>query len=70
LLVNASNLWREWSAADGEQNYKLEKTLYQFFMSSLSVFESLGFCLYFVGHRVCPQHFRLVTTPDIVPHFP
>jgi hypothetical protein len=62
LLVNPSDLWREWSA-DEEQNYQLEKSLYQFFMSGLSVFESLGFCLYFVGSMVCPNHFPFVSNP-------
>jgi hypothetical protein len=62
LLANASDLWREWSA-DEEQNYKLEKSLYQFFISGLSVFESLGFCLYFVGSTVCTKHFSFVSNP-------
>src|SRR5580700_12277100 len=48
LLANASQVWRAWSA-DEEQNYKLERCIYVFFMSGLSAFESFGFCLYFVG---------------------
>ena len=48
LLHGGSDLWRHWGE-DEEQNYRLERCLYQFFMSGLSVFESLGFCLYFVG---------------------
>jgi len=60
MLVNASELWREWGG-DEEQNYKIEQTLYQFFMSGLSVFDSLGFCLYFLGSMVRPKDFPLIS---------
>lgn len=65
LLVNTSELWREW-AGDEEQNYKIEQCLYQFFMSGLSVFDSLGFCLYFVGSMICPKHFLNVRDPKCI----
>ena len=62
LLVNASDRWSEWGD-DEEQNFKIENTLYQFFMSGLSVFDSLGFCLYFVGNMISSKHFHLVSKP-------
>jgi hypothetical protein len=62
LLANASELWRAWSA-DEEQNYKLERCIYVFFMSGLSVFESFGFCLYFLGNALRPTDFPHVGKP-------
>lgn len=64
LFVNAraSDLWREWSEGE-EHHYKLEQCLYHFFMNALSIFESLGFCLYFVGGMVGPKHFANVCNP-------
>lgn len=62
LFSNTSDLWREWGA-DEEQNYKVEQCLYHFFMNGLSVFESLGFCLYFVGSMIDPKHFPEVSSP-------
>lgn len=64
LFVNAmaNNLWREWSEGD-EHHYKLEQCLYHFFMNGLSVFESLGFCLYFVGNMIDPKHFINICKP-------
>jgi hypothetical protein len=61
LFVNAkaNDLWREWGD-DEEINYKLEQNVYQFFMSGLSVFDSLGFCLYFIGSGVSSAHFPIV----------
>ena len=43
-------LWRV-ASTDEEQNYKLERCIYLFFMSGLSAFESFGFCLYFLVKR-------------------
>jgi hypothetical protein len=62
LLASASELWRAW-AADEEQNYKLERCIYIFFMSALSTFESFGFSLYFLGNALCPEIFPHVRTP-------
>jgi hypothetical protein len=62
LLTNTSDLWREW-AADEEQNYEVEQCLYHFFMSGLSVFESLGFCLYFVAGMIDSKHFHFLSDP-------
>jgi hypothetical protein len=65
LLANASQLWRAWSA-DEEQNYELERCIYLFFMSGLSVFESFGFCLYFVGNALRPADFPHVGKPKSI----
>lgn len=62
LLANASQLWRAWSA-DEEQNYKLERCIYMFFMSGLSVFDSFAFCLYFLGNAMEPGAFPDVANP-------
>ena len=62
LFDNTTDLWREWGA-DEEQNYRLEQCLYHFFMNCLSVFDSLAFCLYFVGAMIDPEHFAHVRNP-------
>lgn len=62
LLAGSSALWREWSE-DEETNYKLERTIYGFFTSGLSVFESLAFALYFVGGMLRPDMFQHIGTP-------
>jgi hypothetical protein len=62
LVRSASDLWKEWGE-DEEQNYKLERCLYGFFMNGLSIFESFGFCLYFVGAAQQPRNFPHVTEP-------
>jgi hypothetical protein len=62
LLANATELWRAWSA-DEEQNYKLERCIYLFFMSGLSAFESFGYCLYFLGSILQPKDFPHVAEP-------
>jgi hypothetical protein len=56
LVANGSELWREWND-DAEQAYRLERCLYTFFMNGLSVFESMAFCLYFVGSMIQPSDF-------------
>jgi len=58
ILAGTNDLWREWGA-DEELNYKIEQCLYYFFVSGLSVFESLGFCLYFVGGMMDPNKFPM-----------
>ncbi len=62
IIDDAGDLWREWGA-DEEQNYKVEQCLYYFFLSGLSVFESLGFCLYFVAAMIEPIKFPHVMDP-------
>jgi hypothetical protein len=50
-------------AGDEELTYKLEQAIYLFFMGGLSVFESFGFCLYFLGHALQPGDFPHVAAP-------
>jgi hypothetical protein len=60
LHANASEAWRA-GCGDEELTYKLERCIYMFFMSGLSVFDNFAFCLYFLGHAVQPGAF-----PDVV----
>lgn len=48
---------------DEELTYKLEQAIYVFFMGGLSVFESFGFCLYFLGNALQPGDFQHVAAP-------
>lgn len=64
LFLNASDLWREWNM-DEEHSYKMERCLYTFFMNGLSVFESFGFCLYFVGNAINANAFD-VKNPKVI----
>jgi len=57
-----SDLWREWSKGE-EHDYQLEQCIYHFFLNALSVFESLTFCLYFVGFMIDKKHFTQIKTP-------
>lgn len=62
LLHNASDVWRAgWG--DEELTYKLERCIYMFFMSGLSVFDSFSFCLYFFGHAIQPDAFPQIVNP-------
>lgn len=63
LLANADDEWREGISDDQELRYQIERAVYTFFMSALSVFESFGFCLYFVGNAVRPADFLLFAQP-------
>jgi len=58
----SSDLWREWSEGE-DHNYELEQCLYGFFMNALSVLESFGFCLYFVGAMIDVQNFPKTSNP-------
>jgi hypothetical protein len=62
IIANAGELWKEW-ASDEEQNYKVETCLFRFYTSALSVFDTFGFCLYFVGNGVDSTHFLGVSEP-------
>jgi len=55
---------RDWELSDDERNYKLGRCVYEFFTNALSVFESFGFCLYFVGHALKPIDFPLVDSEN------
>ena len=65
LGSGASELSREWGS-DEEHNYKLERCVYQFFVSGLSVFESLAYSLYFFGSVQRPAYFPHVNDPKKV----
>jgi hypothetical protein len=65
LLANPSEAWRAgWP--DEELTYKLERCIYMFFMSGLSVFDSFAFSLYFLGHAMQPGTFPDVANPRII----
>jgi hypothetical protein len=56
LLADPSEAWQAgWG--DEELNYKLERCIYVFFMSGLSVLESFVFCLYFLGNAIRARDF-------------
>lgn len=65
LLENPSEMWKAgWG--DEELTYKLERCIYVFFMSGLSVFDSFAFCLYFYGHALQPAAFPEVANPRAI----
>ena len=62
LLAKPSAAWATgW--IDEEFNYKVDRCMYIFVMSALSVFESFVFCLYFLGNSLRPKHFPHFDTP-------
>lgn len=62
LFANSSEFFGEWNSNE-EHWYKVERCLYTFFMNGLSVFESFGYCLYFVGNAINAQAFVHVAAP-------
>lgn len=63
LLADPSGeAWRD-GFSDEEVTYRLERCIYMFFMSALSVFDSFAFGLYFLGHAMQPGDFPEVATP-------
>jgi len=62
LRDKASDWWKD-GGSDEELTYKLERCIYQFFTSGLSVFDSLAFCLYFYGNALKPDAFPEVANP-------
>jgi hypothetical protein len=62
LLASPSESWVA-GLGDEELTYRLERCVYIFFMGGLSVFESLGFCLYFLGGTLQPSDFPHIATP-------
>src|ERR1039458_4314066 len=63
LLDNPSGeAWRA-GFTDEEVTYRLERCIYMFFMSGLSIFDSFAFCLYFLGHAVRPDDFKDIANP-------
>lgn len=62
LLDNPSEMWRAgWG--DEEFTYKLERSVYTFFMNGLSVFDSFAYALYLLGHAIQPVAFPNVAKP-------
>lgn len=63
LLARPSESWvAGWG--DEELTYRLERCIYMFFMGGLSIFESFGFCLYFLGGALQPGKFPHIATPQ------
>jgi len=62
LLDNPSEAWQAgWG--DEELTYKLERCIYIFFMSALSVFDSFALGLYFLGNAINAAAFPDVANP-------
>ena len=62
LLDNPSEMWQAgWS--DEEMTYKLERCIYIFFMSALSIFDIFAVCLYFLGNAMQAAAFPDVAAP-------
>ena len=65
LLDGASEMWKAgWG--DEELLFKLERCIYVFFTSALSVFDSFAFCLYFYGNALEPSAFPEVGNPRAI----
>lgn len=62
LLFEPSDAWAAGSI-DKEYDYRVERSIYVFFVSALSVLESFAFCLYFVGNAIQPNSFPDVGRP-------
>ncbi len=60
-----ANLPEQWEAGWGDEEFafKLERCIYAFFVSGLSVFDSFAYCLYFLGHSIAPVSFASVAKP-------
>jgi hypothetical protein len=56
----------DWRPDDEEQIYTLVRSVYEFFTNALAVFESLGFCLYFVGNALRPLDFPNASNPKAI----
>jgi hypothetical protein len=62
LLDNPSEMWQAgWG--DEEMSYRLERCIYIFFMSALSIFDSFAFGLHFMGNAIQPAAFPDVASP-------
>jgi hypothetical protein len=62
LLIDPNEAWSK-GGIDEELSYKLERCIYVFFISGVSIFDSLTFCLYFFGNALQPTYFRYVDEP-------
>jgi len=62
LLAEPSEMWQAgWE--DRALAYELERCIYVFFMSALSIFESFAYNLYFLGSIIDPDGFPQVCSP-------
>lgn len=62
LLDSPSEMWQAgWG--DEELTYKLERSIYIFFMSALSIFDSFALSLYFLGNAMRAASFPDVANP-------
>jgi hypothetical protein len=59
LLINPNETWSR-GGIDEELSYKLERCSYVFFISGVSIFDSLSFCLYFFGNALQSINFPYV----------
>lgn len=62
LLDNSSEAWQA-GLGDEELTYQLERCIYVFFMSALSVFDSFALSLYFLGNAIRAADFPDVGNP-------
>lgn len=63
LVGSASEDWLKGNEQNEELTYRVERCIYNFFANALSVFESFGFCLYFLGSEIRPPDFPSVKNP-------
>ena len=63
LLDDASQAFVS-GMGDEELTYRLERCIYVFFMSALSVFDSFALSLYFLGDAIQPGAFPDVVNPE------
>jgi hypothetical protein len=63
LLKDPASDWWKGGGRDEELTYKLDRCIYQFFTSGLSVFDSFAFCLHFYGNALKPDAFPEVANP-------
>lgn len=66
LVGSAGEGWLTGTEQNEELTYRVEACIYLFFVSALSVFESLGFCLYFLGAGLQPVAFPLIKNPKSI----
>jgi hypothetical protein len=66
LLTDKTSDWWKAGGSDEELVYKLERCIYVFFTSALSVFDSFAFCLYFYGNALEPSRFAEVGNPRAI----
>jgi hypothetical protein len=62
LVRKAGDPW-ESDLMDEESSYNLERCVYTFFVSAISVFDSFAYSLYFLGHALRPEVFQKVAAP-------